>query len=205
VRRSAVGVLSKFNTLILPDGYYSLDTATIAIISTWVDNGGKLMLMGNANRIFADKKGFALTSFATEKEKTDSEKAATEAELEARYNRFHNQDRRSIENEVPGAVFELKMDTTHPLGFAMDDTYFSLKTSSLAYPLIKDAWNVAYSEKDSRVIGFVGNKAKKKLMNTVSYAHEEKGSGQVIYMIDNPLFRMFWQNGKQIFCNALFF
>lgn len=198
-------VLAKFNTLILPEGYYSFTDELISQISSWVEKGGKLILIGYANRIFADKEGFSLTSFATEDEKTEAEKKAEQIELEARYNRFHNQDRRSIANEVPGAIFELKMDTSHPLGFAMDETYFSLKTSSLAYPLLKDAWNVAYSESDSRVIGFVGSNAKKKLMNTVSYAHQEKGAGEVVYMIDNPLFRMFWQNGKQIFSNALFF
>jgi hypothetical protein len=31
------------------------------------------------------------------------------------------------------------------------------------------------------------------------------GGGQVIYMSDNPLFRAFWDNGKLLFANAVFF
>ncbi len=197
--------LSGFNTLILPDGYYRLSEGQLSAVSDWVSAGGKVLAIGNANRSFADQKGYALASFATDKDKSASEKEREEIELKARYNRFHNQDRRSIANEVPGAIFETVMDNSHPLGFAMEDRYFTLKTSRLAYPPLKGAWNVSYTEKDARVIGFVGSNAKKKLMDTVSYAHESKGNGQVIYMIDNPLFRMFWQNGKQIFCNGLFF
>jgi hypothetical protein len=34
---------------------------------------------------------------------------------------------------------------------------------------------------------------------------EEKGAGAVIYLVDNPLFRSFWENGKFAFCNAVFF
>jgi len=33
---------------------------------------------------------------------------------------------------------------------------------------------------------------------------EHKGRGQVVYLIDNPLFRGFWESGKLIFANALF-
>jgi hypothetical protein len=30
------------------------------------------------------------------------------------------------------------------------------------------------------------------------------GSGSVIYMADDPLFRLFWENGKLLFSNAVF-
>jgi len=33
---------------------------------------------------------------------------------------------------------------------------------------------------------------------------ENIGSGEVIYMVDNPLFRAFWYNGKLIVGNAIF-
>jgi hypothetical protein len=34
---------------------------------------------------------------------------------------------------------------------------------------------------------------------------EKAGAGSVIYMVDNPLFRGFWENGKLFFANAVFF
>jgi hypothetical protein len=30
------------------------------------------------------------------------------------------------------------------------------------------------------------------------------GRGSVVYLADDPLFRMFWQNGKLLFANAIF-
>jgi hypothetical protein len=50
----------------------------------------------------------------------------------------------------------------------------------------------------------VGHNLKKKLEETVTFAVEKKEKGTVIYMIDNPLFRGFWENGILLFSNALF-
>ena len=69
---------------------------------------------------------------------------------------------------------------------------------------MKKAINVAYVPKDYKSYGFIGNEIKKKLNNTVSFAVDKKGDGSVIYMIDNPLFRGFWENGNLLFSNALF-
>jgi hypothetical protein len=33
---------------------------------------------------------------------------------------------------------------------------------------------------------------------------QEKGRGSVVYFVDDPLFRNFWENGKMLFCNAVF-
>jgi hypothetical protein len=33
---------------------------------------------------------------------------------------------------------------------------------------------------------------------------QEMGQGSVIYFADDPLFRLFWENGKLMFANAVF-
>jgi len=33
---------------------------------------------------------------------------------------------------------------------------------------------------------------------------EDKGQGSITYLVDNPLFRTFWENGKMLFANAVF-
>jgi len=71
--------------------------------------------------------------------------------------------------------------------------------------LLKDAWNVAYIPSDYKHYGFIGGDLQDDLEETVSFAVENKGSGEIIYMIDNPLFRGFWHNGKVLFSNAIFF
>jgi hypothetical protein len=63
---------------------------------------------------------------------------------------------------------------------------------------------VAYVPKGYLSFGFIGKSLRKKLENTVTFAVEPKGRGQVVYMVDNPLFRGFWENGNLLFSNALF-
>ena len=106
---------------------------------------------------------------------------------------------------MPGAIIKLKVDNTHPLGYGLPDYYFTLKNSSKSYKLLKKTWNVAYIEKDPLVLGFAGANVLEKLEETTVFGVHSLGQGDVIYMIDDPLFRGFWQNGKFLFSNAVFF
>jgi len=197
--------LSEYNTLILPHGNYSLESRTLGRLSEWVDDGGKLIAIDGATRAFTDKEGFGLKQYATDDEKSDTEKSNKQADLAARYNHFSDRERNYISNYVPGAIFELKVDQSHPLAFGLGGSYYSLRTSNTHYPLIVDANNVIYHPEDNgQVIGFAGNKIQKKLRDSVAFAVESKGAGKVIYMTDNPLFRGFWYNGQFLFGNALF-
>jgi len=44
----------------------------------------------------------------------------------------------------------------------------------------------------------------KDVETSLVFGVEEKGKGAVIYLVDNPLFRSFWENGKLLFSNAVF-
>jgi hypothetical protein len=54
------------------------------------------------------------------------------------------------------------------------------------------------------VQGFAGSRINQKLENSLTLGVEQKGKGNVIYLVDNPLFRCFWENGKMLFSNAVF-
>jgi hypothetical protein len=58
--------------------------------------------------------------------------------------------------------------------------------------------------KQKPLIGFAGAKINKQLENTLVFGVEDKGKGQAVYLVDNPLFRSFWENGKMLFSNAVF-
>ena len=44
----------------------------------------------------------------------------------------------------------------------------------------------------------------KGLNNSLVFGEERLGSGSVIYMVDNTMFRSFWENGKLFLVNAIF-
>jgi hypothetical protein len=196
---------SNYNILVMPEGYYSISENLMKSIQSWVSDGGKVIAIGSALSHFRDKEGFALKQYA-ESDKADEMKKAEEKDrLDLRLESYESGERRSVSSEIPGAVFKAKVDNTHPLGFGLGDTYFTLKTDSDSYEHLTSAANVIYLEDELIHYGFAGAKALEKQKNSVLFAVENKGRGSMIYMVDNPLFRSFWENGKFVFCNALFF
>jgi hypothetical protein len=196
--------LYNYNTLILSDGSYDLTEDQKKQIDEWVKNGGKVIAMANAISLFQDRDGYALSLFASKEDKEKSEKEEKEIELKKRFLDFEGSERREISGSIPGAIIENKLDKTYPMAFGLGNTYFSLKSNERSFSLLKKAINVAYIPKDYLSYGFVGNDIRKKLNETVSFAVDKRGDGTVIYMMDNPLFRGFWENGILLFSNALF-
>jgi hypothetical protein len=197
--------LDEFNLIVLPDGSYKINEKTMESIVSWIRDGGRLISIGGANNNFLDKEGFKLKRYATNDEKESAEKIKKENDLDSRDDPYAGAERRFVQNFVPGCVVKIKLDTSNPLAYGMDSHYFTLKTNSYTYPLLKDCWNVGHTGKNPKIYGFMGSNIKKRISETAVFAIEQKGSGAVIYLLDNVLFRSFWENGKDIFTNAIFF
>lgn len=190
--------LSKFDVLVIPDGYYGgvMSDNTLSKIKDYVRSGGKVIAISGAVSAFAGKDGFALKENKQKEAPKD-----TSAMLAPYADREINQ----VENFITGSIFKTKVDATHPLAFGYNDTYFSLKLGSDSYSYLDNGYNVAYIDEPQSVSGFAGEKAKAKLNNSLVFGEERMGSGSFVYMVDDPLFRAFWQNGKLFMANAIFF
>lgn len=198
--------LTKYTVLVVPEGNYRLfDELQLASIEKWVSDGGRLIVIAGANSFFADKKGFGLKEFADEDAKKKAEKAEKEQkELEGPM-KYADAERKELSNSISGAIYKVTIDKSHPLAFGLDDYYYSLRTNEQHYIYLGQGWNVGVLKgKQKPVMGFAGNKINKKLENTLVFGVEDKGKGQVVYLVDNPMFRCFWENGKMIFANAVF-
>jgi hypothetical protein len=92
------------------------------------------------------------------------------------------------------------------MAFGYGDTYYSLKQGNDSYKFLKDGYNVGYIKDDAvSVSGFSGDDAKKGLKNSVVFGEARMGAGSIVYIVDDVLFRSFWENGKLFFANAIFF
>ncbi|MCB0533394.1 MAG: zinc carboxypeptidase, partial [Saprospiraceae bacterium] len=118
---------------------------------------------------------------------------------------YQSRERDSVSDQVPGAIVQAEVDATHPLAFGFNGQYFSLKTSSNLFELPTNASTAIWLGANFRSIGFIGSRLKPKLQNTPIAAVQKIGEGDIVYLIDNPLFRCFWGPGKQLFANALFY
>ena len=196
--------LAAFNVICLTDGGYSnLDSGKLERLKQWCTEGGRLILIGEALAAFEDKKGFELTKYASKKEREIAEDKDNEATLKHRFMHFDDYERDAISDGIPGAIYKITLDNTHPLAYGMNDYYFSLKTSSVAYQPLKGSWNVGYVDDKFKPLGFVGNRLKTQLKSTAVFAVQGMRRGSVVYLVDNPLYRNFWHQGKFLFSNAV--
>lgn len=106
---------------------------------------------------------------------------------------------------MPGAIVSTRVDETNPLAFGMSGRYFSLKTTANLFEIPANAATAIWLDDDYRAIGFIGSRLKPKLKKTPVATVQKVGGGEVVYLVDNPLFRCFWEQGKVLFANALFF
>ncbi|APQ16370.1 M14 family metallopeptidase [Maribacter hydrothermalis] len=188
--------LTKYDILILPDGwdYNSFLTKHInEKIKDWVIQGGKLIAMGGAIDGLSSDKDYSIREKEFKKDST------------IQLNPFESSNRERIKSAITGAIFKATVDNTNPLAYGYEDTYFTLKLGDRSYNYLENGTAVYLSEGANQPIsGFAGSEAKKKIAETLIYGTESMGRGQVIYMVDNPLYRAFWENGKLLFANALF-
>ena len=57
---------------------------------------------------------------------------------------------------------------------------------------------------DARLAGFTGSAVGTRLRDALVYGVEDKGAGAVVYLLDGPLFRGFWEGTMLVFANALY-
>lgn len=193
-------ILSDLDVLIFPSGNYNsiLSDPIMEGLKAWVKNGGKVIAIGNAVGSFAGKEGFDL-----KRNKPATKKDSTETGNLIPYNL---RERESIKDLITGSIVKTKVDNTHPMAFGYDKNYFSLKLSNRSFSFLKDGYNVAYLQENPEIIsGFAGSQAVKNIKNSMIFGEEEMGKGSFIYLVDNPLFRSFWENGKLFFVNSIFF
>lgn len=191
--------LSEWDILILPSGRYQdvLDSEGLDRVKTWVQGGGKIIALGDALSTFEDKPGFDL--------KRNSENLK-DSVADMNLVPYAERERDYIKNMITGSIVKTKVDETHPMAFGYGDQYLSLKLDNSSYRYLSEGYNVAYLEEDPTVVaGFAGSEALKEIRSSLIFGEKPLGRGSVIYMVDNPLFRGFWENGKLFFVNSLFF
>ena len=183
----------EFNTLILVDGNYKFQKfKTKKYIQSWVKSGGKLILVGSACTAFNED----------------------DLKLELSPDEMHFSDQSfkdyinpsyALNSAVPGGIIEVLIDPTHPLGYGYSKRTFSLKNNELSFALLSNGHNVGRTASQPKVIGYFGKNFLSHFGNNMIFGQRELGDGQVIYLSHSPIFRGFWEDGKLMVANALFF
>ena len=189
--------LAEYDMLILPNGSYGdlLTDDRLGSLKDWIRGGGRLIALEGAVGALAGKDGFAV---AKEDDAPDPDS------LENRLAVYGERQRDRVAESVPGSVYRVALDATHPLAFGYGDDTYTFKRSTAAYSFLKDGWNVGVLREGTPVSGFAGYETAEKLTDTLVFGVQELGRGRVVYFVDDPLFRGFWHAGKLLFANAVF-
>ena len=196
--------LKNIDVLILPDGNYKFfnDKDATAEIKQWVHQGGKIIAIENAAAQIAKADWGIKLKKSDDDDKKDDKK--DDKNLYNDLKRFENRERESIADFIPGSIYKLLLDDSHPLAFGYTANYFTLKQNGDLYEFMKDGWNVGVIKKENQVAGFVGNRLKEKIKDGTVIGVQDLGRGSIVYFADDPIFRSFWENGKLMFANAVF-
>jgi hypothetical protein len=191
---------SDFDVVIMPSGNYRFlnDKSATESFKDWIRKGGRVVALENAVAQLAN------ADFGIKLKKSDAgEKKDTNTYSDLKT--YEDRDRDPLSESIPGSILKVNLDNTHPLAFGYPGYYYTLKMDDRIYEFMKDnGWNVGVIKRGSEVAGFIGSKLKNKLKDGLLFGVEDMGRGTVTYLADDVLFRDFWENGKLMFCNAVF-
>ena len=190
--------ISKYDVIIAPEGSYK-DLASKSVsdkLQAFVRKGGVFIAFESAVQQLAANTDWGVKVKELPKgDKLDVNNVA----------KYGNAVTDYLRSSIPGAIYKVYMDNTHPIGFGTTGIYYDLKQDVVTYEPTKDYWNVGVIKNDSHVAGFAGVKAKEALQEGVVIGVKEMGAGKLVFMADDPIFRNFWEGGKLILSNAIFF
>ena len=169
-------------------------------IKDWTSRGNTLITIGSASKWLISKK---LVKESLTKKPKDKNK------LDKRVNRMPYVDaRENIGRErVGGAIFEIDLDLTHPLGFGYRDAQLPVYKNNTVFlkPSKNGYATVAKYTKNPHIDGYISKaNLSTYLKPSASIIVSPVGKGRAILFADNPNFRGAWYGTNKLFLNALF-
>ncbi len=183
--------LSKYSTIILPSG--RLDKAMSTNLKTWVRNGGVLIGYKSAVRWLSSNK-FINLEYKSAKRPTNPVS-------------FENRSLRSGAQVIGGAIFNTKLDLSHPInfGYKNDELPMFRNTTIFIKPNKTNYNNPIQYTSNPLLAGYISKQNLTELANTVPFQVQRMGRGRVIVFTDNTNFRAFWYGTNKLLMNAIFF
>ncbi|MEM6378721.1 MAG: M14 family metallopeptidase, partial [Bacteroidota bacterium] len=120
--------LEDYNVLIMPEGRYRMGEAAVSRLNSWVSGGGRVIAIGRASQVLASLDGFNFKRSVDEAEQSQAQRENQELRMNSRLDPYAGQYRRYANYAIPGAIFKVDLDQTHPLAFGLGEHYFTLKT-----------------------------------------------------------------------------
>ncbi|MEZ4809243.1 MAG: M14 family metallopeptidase [Allomuricauda sp.] len=189
--------LDSYTDLILPGtgwgGGGMLDKKGAEKIKEWVKKGGTVIGYRTAANWFKNNEFIDLTM------RKDT--------LVAKNIRFDQKDNFNGAQVTGGAIFEAKLDRSHPINYGYKNDRLALfRDTNIYLEPEKDSYNnpIQYTN-DPLLSGYISEENAKLIKNSVPFKVGRMGKGRVILFTDNTNFRAFWYGTNKLLMNAIFF
>jgi hypothetical protein len=200
--RVANANLAEYTVIIAPDMPRTLlgERGNDAL-KLWVQQGGTLIATGSGARGV----GATIAGIELREEPQPDEATRLERALQGREQR--QLDR--WEAQVPGAILNVRLDTSHPLAFGAGvdgdaSRLFVLHSGAQVFEPDPDFETVGhFSAELERVSGVIGERSLERLQQGSWLAMKRLGRGRVVLFIDDPVFRHFWYATFQPYASAI--
>ncbi|MFD2568930.1 M14 family zinc carboxypeptidase [Pseudotenacibaculum haliotis] len=194
--------LDKYNTLVMVSGSYTqLDSIQRKKISDWVGKGNTLITIARASQWLINRK-MVKESLTKKPKAKEKDKKATKRLPYVDASEHIGRER------LGGAIFEVDLDVTHPLGFGYRNTKVPVYKNNRVFiqPSKNPYSTVAKYTANPHIDGFVSTKNLETFLKpSASLVVSRIGGGRAILFADNPNFRGAWYGTNKLFLNALFF
>lgn len=186
------------HVLMVSGNYYRLHPSAVIKLESWVKQGGVLFAQKQAAKWLADKE-ILRASFVSKNQINQLFDSSTLS--------YKDKSDLAARQRITGAIYETKLDTSHPLAFGFSDSTLPVFRNStlimepLNYPFISIAM---YSEAPL-LSGYTDKNLVNRIANTASFIAHNVGKGRVIATTDNLAFRGYWYGSVKLLANSLFF
>ncbi|MFZ8836947.1 MAG: M14 family zinc carboxypeptidase [Flavobacteriales bacterium] len=186
----------EWDVVILPSGWYRfMDSDWKSSLSSWLRGGGRVIAIAGALNSFANDSDWGLDRLnSTSNDENDDDAS------------YANRNSQYASTIGDGSIYAVDLDLSHPLAWGYpEQPYYSLRSSGAQFAPLNSGWSVGrFSNSNRPVSGFVGSRANQEIAGSLAFGTHSVGRGEMIYFVDNPLFRGFWENGKRLIDNAVF-
>ncbi|WP_158973748.1 M14 family metallopeptidase [Cellulophaga sp. L1A9] len=185
--------LSRYTAIIMPNSYRGLDKSSTEKLKTWVRNGGTVIGYRGTTEWLAKNE------FIDLKFKKDT--------LVAKDITYEQKQRFSGAQVTGGAIFETKIDRSHPITFGYkNDKLPIFRNTNIYIKPNKSSYNNPIQYTNAPLLsGYISEEKLKLLKNSVPFQAQRLGRGKVIVFTDNTNFRAFWYGTNKLLMNAIFF
>ncbi|MBT8314656.1 MAG: zinc carboxypeptidase [Maribacter sp.] len=189
--------LSKYSDLIIPStssrGGNGINKKYAEKIKEWVKDGGTLIGYRNIAE-WLNKNEIIELKF-----KKDT--------LVAKNIPFDKKGDFSGAQVTGGAIFEAKLDLTHPINYGYKNDKIALFRNTNVYiEPDKNSFNNPIQYTDNPLLsGYISEENLELMKGSVPFQVKKVGKGRVIVFTDNTNFRAFWYGTNKLLMNAIFF